>query len=394
MILGGTKFQYSALESARQFGLKTIVVDKNPECFLSKSADEFFPIDLIDVDLIVALAVEKNIIGALTLQSDIGIKAIGSINETLNLRGINRETSINCTDKISMRRCLYKREINQPVFKIVDNSHMALVAAQEIGYPVMAKSPNNSGSRGIYRINNNFEMNRFILNTQVDLLDKKIIIEKCLVGTEFGAQGFFENGILKFLAIHNDTMGGENYIVPVGHSFPFLSKVKDTVVHSFAQEIGAALGIQDGPVNFDFISDREQLFVIEVGARIGATGLPELVKAFFGVDLIALNIKMFLNQVQNIIIEQRKESVACRVIEAHSEGVIRKINFSGDQRTSGNLLHWSIEKGPGDSVRKLQNGTDRIGIVMSQGKDVYQAELSAFEACMDISNSIEIEVTK
>jgi len=393
MILGGTKFQYNAIDIAHQFGLKTIVVDKSPECFLSKIADEFFPIDLIDINSIVALAVEKNVVGALTLQSDIGVRAIGAINEALNLKGINRETSIKCTDKISMRRCLYKKEINQPVFKIVDDFNMALVAAQEIGYPVMIKSPNNSGSRGVYRVNNDSEMNKIILNDQFELLNKKVIIEKCLVGKEFGAQGFFESGILKFLAIHNDTMGGENYIVPVGHSFPFLSEVKDSVVHSFAQEIGAALGIQDGPVNFDFITTGEQLFVIEVGARVGATGLPELVKAFFGVDLIALNIKMFLNQAQNIIIEQRKESLACRVIEAHSEGVIRKINYSGDQRNSGNLLDWSIEKQPGDSVRKLKNGTDRIGIVMSQGKDVYQAELSALEACMDISNSMEIEVT-
>jgi biotin carboxylase len=394
MLLGGSKFQSSAVEIARQLGLKTIVVDKNPECFLSKYADEFFPIDLIDINSLVALAVEKKVIGALTLQSDVGIRAIGAINETLNLKGINRETSINCTDKISMRKCLSNREVNQPVFKIVENLPMALSAAQEIGYPIMVKSPNNSGSRGVFRINNNLEMNNFIENTQAELNSGEIIIEKCIVGIEFGAQGFFESGILKFLAIHNDTMGGENNIVPIGHSFPFLSRVNEVSVHSFAQEIGAALGIQDGPANFDFITSEGQLFVIEVGARVGATGLPELVETFFGVDLIGLNVQMFMSDVQDIILKQRSDSVACRIIEAQAEGVIRKIDYSGLKKPTSDLLHWSIEKKSGDLVRKLQNGTDRIGIVMSRGKDVFQAELSAFEACLNISNSIEIEVTK
>jgi biotin carboxylase len=220
LILGGTRFQIPAIEKAKLMGLYTITVDKNPECEAISTTDQFAPIDLIDVPKLVKFAVENSVIGAITLQSDIGVRAIGAINDELGLMGISYNTAINCTDKTAMRICLEQSKINQPKFSIVNDLPSAMAAAELIGYPVMVKYPNNSGSRGVYRVVNEPAL-RKLLAVEKNFFNRDFIVEQYLTGVEFGAQGFFSKGKLIFLATHNDKMDKIKGTVPIGHSFPF-----------------------------------------------------------------------------------------------------------------------------------------------------------------------------
>jgi biotin carboxylase len=372
LVLGGTKFQIPAIEKAKLMGFNTITVDKNPECQARQVTDQFEPIDLIDVPRLVKFAVEKSIIGAITLQSDIGVRAIGAINDELGLTGISYQTALNCTDKTVMRICLEKSEINQPNFSVVSDLHSAMVAAERIGFPVIVKSPNNSGSRGVYRIENELDLKKLLAHERV-FLKNDFIIEKYLTGIEFGAQGFFSKDKLIFLAIHNDKMDKINGTIPIGHSFPFKSPSLVSRIWDFSEMVARALLISDGPCNFDFMLVGEDIFVIEVGARIGATGLPEIVKLFYGVDLIELNLQMFFGSL-NVSESFGMKGVACEIIEAPTNGKLLGYYDLGHLMESNNFIDWSLDRKVGDLIRPLENGADRVGIVFSSGSDAVEAE--------------------
>ena len=58
----------------------------------------------------------------------------------------------------------------------------------------------------------------------------------------------------------------------------------------------AALGFT-GPANVDLIVDKEgNVYILEIGARIGATCLPDMVLLSTGVDLYDMQVKMGLNK--------------------------------------------------------------------------------------------------
>jgi hypothetical protein len=144
-------------------------------------------------------------------------------------------------------------------------------------------------------------------------------------------------------------------------------------IRLFSEKVAKALLISDGPCNFDFMLVGEEIFVIEVGARIGATGLPEIVKLFYGVDLVELNLQMLLNSI-DISESFGIKGVACEIIEAPRNGIFLGHNDLGNLAESINFIDWSLDRKPGEVVRPLENGTDRIGIVFSSGIDAIDAE--------------------
>ena len=65
----------------------------------------------------------------------------------------------------------------------------------------------------------------------------------------------------------------------------------DKSIVSCNSPIVKALEINNGPSNIDLIFDKRdgQAKIIEVGARIGATCLPELVEYFSGIDWVKIS---------------------------------------------------------------------------------------------------------
>src|SRR5690606_9400813 len=112
---------------------------------------------------------------------------------------------------------------------------------------------------------------------------------------EFGAQTFSINGRCESVLLHNDTLSTPPYMIPIGHSFPFskMDKSQKVQVIEDIKQAVIALGIADGPANVDLILDKRtnRVKIIEIGARIGATCLPELVRYHTGIDWVAETIK-------------------------------------------------------------------------------------------------------
>ena len=72
LILGAGLMQKPAIESARELGYKSIVVDANPSALCATFADRFEPIDLKDVKRILSLAqsLGDSLVGVFTAGTD------------------------------------------------------------------------------------------------------------------------------------------------------------------------------------------------------------------------------------------------------------------------------------------------------------------------------------
>ena len=275
LVVGGGFGQIPAIKSAQLLKYNVVVVDRDPNGLGMQLADIPVAVDVLDVPSIIEIAKKYSVVGALTMQSDIGIPAVGAVIDELNLVGSGRKVAERCSNKIQMRQVLKKAGISQPTFKIVKSLDETKNAADQIGYPCVIKAPDSSASRGIVRVNKINDIEEAFNEASIYSRSGSLIVEEFIDGLEFGAQAFSLDGKCDLILIHNDEMSNPPHMVPLGHSFPSnlpsksLNKAKKIM-----KNCGEALGIKNGPSNIDLIFDKdENPKIIEVGARIGATCL-------------------------------------------------------------------------------------------------------------------------
>jgi len=379
LIIGAGFGQIPAIKKAKRMGLETICIDRDPDAPGMSMADASYDVDIIDKEGALKIAEKHTVSGVMTLQSDLPVPTVGYINDHLGLPGVSFEVANVCSNKVDARNRLQKNRCSQPDYKIVKDRAEAEVAADEIGYPCVIKAPDSSGSRGIVKVNNRAEVKEAFKEAEQYSRSNQILVEEYIDGLEFGAQTFSVNGSCERVLLHNDTLSEPPYMIPIGHSMPFrfLSDEEREVAVSDIKKAVEALGIKNGPANVDLILDKNtnRVKIIEIGARIGATCLPELVTYHTGIDWVRETINSCISEDVNLFI-QKKMPVAAVIVESPKDGVFKVFDTKSLEKNEY-LLELEITAKKGDKVNLLRKGTDRIGKVLATGADVIEAEKNA-----------------
>ena len=106
-------------------------------------------VDTTDKDALLELTSEKQIDAVVTAGTDVAVPTIGYLCERLRLPGIGYETALDCANKIRMQERFAAAGVPAAALRLASSPEDALQAARRIGFPVIVKAPNSSGSRGI-----------------------------------------------------------------------------------------------------------------------------------------------------------------------------------------------------------------------------------------------------
>ena len=391
MVVGGGFGQIPAILAAKSIGLNVIVVDRDSNGQGMKLADMPLPIDVLDIRSIVKAAKKYSIVGALTMQSDIGIPAVGAVVDELRLKGSGSEVAERCSNKILMRKAFERFQIPQPKFKVIDSIDEALISAKQIGFPCIIKAPDSSASRGIVRVNNQNEVSYGFNEASRYSRSKNLLVEEYIEGLEFGAQAFSIEGECSMVLVHDDEMSKPPYMIPLAHSFP--STLPKEALLKAEEAIKAcvrALGIENGPSNIDLIFDKDgNPKIIEVGARIGATCLPELVFYHTGIDFTRAAVQIACG-IKPDLSSKFSKPCAAFILESREDGVMKSYQISEDLRNNPNILEWEVTSKPGETVSRLRKGTDRIGKIVAKGN----TSKEALNLARDFSLAFKLDVYK
>lgn len=375
LVIGAGFGQLPAIVKAKEMGLQVITIDKDPNALGMRTADFAYNIDVLDIPGAIAIAKKHEINGVMTMQTDLPIPTVGAIVDALGLKGSGLEVADKCSNKILTRIAFKKAKVPQPKFIVVASIDQAVNAAEKIGFPCIVKAPDSSGSRGVTKVNSK----EFISTAFIEALkysrQPEIIVEEYIEGIEIGAQTFSVNGECVCVLIHNDTISNPPHMIPIGHSFPVIlnENQKRKVVEACKNAVNV-LGVQDGPANIDIILDNKNTpKLIEIGARIGATCLPELVSYTTGADYVEQTINACLGnpvKLECII----KKPVAAFIIQAPKDGILKNFLIPQEVQNHPNLIEVEITARVGEKVSILRKGTDRIGKIIVTADSVGQAE--------------------
>lgn len=328
MVLGASLLQLPAILKAKEMGLQVVAVDMDKNAIGFNSADICLEISTLDIPKVVEYAKLYNVDGIITIASDMPMRTVAAVAKELNIVGVSEETALKATNKAVMRECLEEHSVPIPTFYKVGTFKEYIKVVQQFKDRYIVKPADNSGSRGVFLINNieNYEMIEHAFNySKQHSRSGEIIVEEYLEGPEVSVETISIDGNIHIIAITDKLTTGSPRFVEMGHSQPScLSNDVKKKIRMVATSAIKAIGINNGPSHTEIIVTSEGPKIVEVGARLGGDNITtHLVPLSTGVDMVKCCIEIALGQKPNVETKYEMSS-AIRYFET-SEGVIKNI---------------------------------------------------------------------
>ena len=213
VIIGANDFQNQLILKAKELGYETHVFAWKDGASGEKTADYFYPISITEKEKILEECKKIKPIGVCSIASDLAVVTVNYISEKLGLNGNKIETTLKCTNKYEMRKCMKEHNVKTPQFvKVNENKESWKI--DKLQFPLIVKPTDRSGSRGITKIFSKEELEQAILYAIKDSFKKEAIVEEYIEGREYSCECISYKGKHYFLAFT------KKYTNPLEHINP------------------------------------------------------------------------------------------------------------------------------------------------------------------------------
>jgi biotin carboxylase len=149
-----------------------------------------------------------------------------------------------------------------------------------------------------------------------------------------------------------------------------------------------ALGIDNSMLNVDMIMTQKGPKIIEIGARMGATCLPELTTIYSGIDMVGAAIDMAMGVEPTLKEKKEKQPCAALLIRSEKAGILEIAEYPNSVTGDKRIVDIRWDKKTGDKVSAFKSGPDRIGEIVVKGASKNEAE----KLCNELYDGLNIKV--
>ncbi|WP_226783055.1 hypothetical protein [Oceaniglobus trochenteri] len=384
VVLGAGVYQLPLFPklAARGYHVTTISRDGDYPGF--DRADSVFKCDIVDREAILEYCRSHGVDMIVTTGSDVGLPSIGLVNDRLGLPGIGFDSAKWSSSKQKMKDRFVAYEV-----RAARQRRLADYMEATPFRPFVAKLDVSSGSAGVFIIREPEDFAAFGLADKPDL-----ILEDYIAGLEFGAQVVITDRVER-IYIHTDETYMGSAPVPVGHGSHFADLPFDTAdLIEQVERSQRALDMKDCIANYDFILNEDGCHILEVGARLGATGLAELIAHSHDVDLYDVAIDLARGDRAAVrarlgdgpMVAQPAQSVESYLLFSESDGRQITAAVADILRRHPDVISHELDKAPGTPVDRLRKGSDRFGMMVVRADPArpYEVSKSILAAIQDV----------
>ena len=297
----GVEFDYCsvhAVQTLRKNDYETIIINNNPETVSTDFdiSDKLYFEPLTPEDVCNILEKEQPIgvlvqfggqtaINLAKAVVQAGFKVLGT-----SLAGID-----GAEDREQFEAILEELQIARPRGKAVTNLEKAKEAAKELGYPVLLRPSYVLGGRAMQIAEKEEELCGFWEEVQLASLDKPVLIDRYIQGTEVEVDGISdgEDVLIPGIMEHLERAGvhsGDSMAVFPPRSLNLETKQRLTAI---TKQLAVALGVK-GLINIQYVLHEDIVYVIEVNPRSSRT-IPFMSKVT-GVPMVELATRAALGE--------------------------------------------------------------------------------------------------
>lgn len=319
-IIGASYLQLPLIEKAKDMGYITHVFAWAANDVGENAADYFYPISIVEKDIILEKCREIGICGICSIASDLAAITVNYVAYHLGLPGNGLEATHRSTNKHLMRETFEEHGDPSPKSYLVDlNTDLS---ALNLSLPVIVKPIDRSGSRGIYKVDSAGEIEKAVTSAIKEGFEKKALIEEFVEGKEYSVEYISYKGKHYFLAITLKYTTGSPYFIEIGHlepapvDFKTLGRIKCVVEHALN-----SLGLTNGASHSEIkITDDGTIKIIEIGGRMGGDCIgSHLVHYSTGIDFVRGVIQVACGNKPNLVPDREPVTAEVRFIVTNED---------------------------------------------------------------------------
>lgn len=283
-IIGASYLQLPLVKKAKKLGLETHVFAWEEGAVAREIADHFYPISILEKEIILDTCRKIQPHGVLSIASDLAVPTVNFIAKELGLTGNSFSCTNYTTKKQLMRAQLYQAGLPCPAFLSLDDPAKLLFAGTEkLNYPLIVKPTDRSGSRGVTKAKTIDDLEQAVMDAFNASFEKHVIVEEFISGQEFSVETISWQGKHHFLAITDKTTTGEPYFVETEQHQPAeIDEAQKNEIIDLVFRSLDALELEYGAAHSEIIVTADkQIYIVEIGSRMGGD--------FIGSDLVYLS---------------------------------------------------------------------------------------------------------
>ncbi|MEU7740672.1 ATP-grasp domain-containing protein [Nonomuraea sp. NPDC049158] len=391
IVLGGGEDQLPAYREGRRLGYRVIGVDQRPDALGAAEADQFLCMTSRDPEGIAQALGPIDVAAVISPASDAAQEAVAELSRLYRTAHQPAPDALRCSvDKGYFREVVGR--LGLPTYRHAqhDSIDELTEAAARLGYPLIVKPADSSGSKGITVLDDPAGLVGAIEHAWKYSFSRQVIVEELVAGRHCAVESFFADGELAFMAVTDRVITGPPAMISLSHVVP--ADLDDDVharLSAAVAAICAAVGHRHGPVNFDFVlTPGGDICFIEMGARLGGNGMPLMVQHAFGLNTVEAAIRLALGEPLRISVSQHRTAVL-RILAADVDGVLTAIEGLDALRRMPEVVDVQVFKTVGEHVRAYTQAGHKLGYLVMVADTREQLETALDEALRTLRFVIE-----
>ena len=370
LLLGGSMQQVPAIQKAKAFGLRTVLIDYLYDNPGKDVADRWYRESTTDLDAVQRIATEEDVSGILAYASDPAALPAAIVSERLGLptnpakaveilgikhkfREFLQNNGFACPKNFTFHPSVCIEELTEKL--------------NELNYPVVIKPTDSSGSKGVSFLINNDDLAKAVSHADSYSRNKVLIAEEFIERMYpyvIGGDIFVANGkIILFGDMECLRDNGGKSLVPTGKKYPTgLNPTQREKLHVELQRLISILGIKNGELNIELLIGKDDRpHFLELGPRAGGNMIPIQLSDVFGIDLIKENVSVAMGMMSDLKIHEPIGCYMTYVLHSHYNGIFEGVEYSKEIQSY--MYREVIYKVPGDKVEAFDGAGKALGIV-------------------------------
>lgn len=388
LVLGAARQQIFTLKAIKELGCRLVAIDRNPLAPGAMIADVFKTVDVRDIEGALQVAKEHGVDAILPL-NDFGVITASAVAEALGLVGISRKAAADATNKARMRAIWAETNVPSARFQTVQTLDEAYYAVEELGvWPLIFKPADSrgGGSRGVSRVTDMADVPRALAFAHRYSMDKVVVIEEYLEGTEHSVEMVVAGGNISILAVSDKQKTSPPYRVDKSVIYPTrLGGDELVAVHDVAVKATQALGITVGAAHVELCMTNEGPKLFEIGARFGGGHIAEpIIRYVTGINFVHEVVRVLLGQQPGKLVPINPIRGCVYRFLMPPAGILRSVSGIDDISRWRGILDCGLWVQVGERIRPVRTGSDRAGFIVAAGDNR--------EFAMTLADSAEMHV--
>lgn len=381
LVLGASEDQLPVYLEARRRGIPTIGVDMRGDRPGLAHADEWLPVSIHDPAAIVAALDGRRPTSVVAAASDAGLWSWHELSRRFETPFRFPAAAARASvDKSTFHEVA--REAGVPGYRWRQSADRAALArsAHEFGFPVVVKPPDASGSKGITLVERPAD-----LAAALDYAGRftapggPLLVEEFLAGRNLTIDLFMCDGSAAFTGITEKRIVPGPHFVIGGHAGPApMDATTRAALCDSAERLCRAIGLTDGPANFDVILRADGTFaVLEANARLCGNSVPLLMRHMHGVDTVAALVSLATGEpFADFLTPTRQAAGIIHILASPlaGDGVLASTSGVAAARALPGVVCCEVYAEPGDTIRPFVQSANKVGYLVVEGADAAAAE--------------------